>query len=341
MRASCRVAAATLSVILAMVPVASAQQSTPAAEDGKLPSLAPKSQTPWPRTLPQSKPGNPPPEPPIPWSAQEIDAARAHCADLLKGLDVVVIPQAPISEGSECGTPAPVQLVSIGSNPQISFSPPPLLTCEMVAAVHRWLQHEVQPLAREHLGAPIVSVAVMSSFSCRFAKATGRLSEHGRANALDVGALLAADGQAAMVLADWGPIARELTAQTVAAKPDAARKQETPASRPAREAKAPRRVPVLANPIPGITTEYPSVTVGEPRLGTGVYSFGAPSHVGGPKTADTPDPETVSGKALFLRAAHRAACSIFSTVLGPEANKAHKNHFHLDMATRKNSNFCE
>jgi hypothetical protein len=98
---------------------------------------------------------------------------------------------------------------------------------------------------------------------------------------------------------------------------------------------------VLANPIPGITTEYPSVTIGEPRLSTGVYSFGAPSHVGGPKTADTPDPETASGKALFLHAAHRAACSIFSTVLGPEANKAHKNHFHLDMATRKNGNFCE
>jgi hypothetical protein len=28
-------------------------------------------------------------------------------------------------------------------------------------------------------------------------------------------------------------------------------------------------------------------------------------------------------------------------VLGPEANKAHKNHFHLDMAERKSATICE
>src|SRR5262249_13035662 len=160
------------------------------------------------------------------------------------------------------------------------------------------------------LASPIVSVATMSSFSCRFAKATGRLSEHGRVNAIDIGAFMTADGQPALVLADWGPIARELAAQAVAAKPDAARKQEAPASKTEREAKAPRRPPpVLANPIPGITTEFPSVTIGEPplRAGVGLYGFGPPSRVGGPKAADALESETVSGKALFLHAAHRAA----------------------------------
>ena len=37
-------------------------------------------------------------------------------------------------------------------------------------------------------------------------------------------------------------------------------------------------------------------------------------------------------RSQFLRDVHDGACKIFSTVLGPEANEAHKNHFHLDMA---------
>ena len=36
-------------------------------------------------------------------------------------------------------------------------------------------------------------------------------------------------------------------------------------------------------------------------------------------------------KADFLRQVHEAACENFSTVLGPEYNAAHRNHFHLDM----------
>ena len=48
------------------------------------------------------------------------------------------------------------------------------------------------------------------------------------------------------------------------------------------------------------------------------------------------------GKTDFLRAAHRSACKLFNTVLGPEANNAHLNHFHVDMAERiKNTKICE
>ncbi len=35
-------------------------------------------------------------------------------------------------------------------------------------------------------------------------------------------------------------------------------------------------------------------------------------------------------KAEFLRAVHAGACRIFRVVLGPDANQAHSNHFHLD-----------
>ena len=42
-------------------------------------------------------------------------------------------------------------------------------------------------------------------------------------------------------------------------------------------------------------------------------------------------------KSEFVVKAHEAACSIFGTVLGPRANKAHTDHFHLDMEQRDRS----
>ena len=49
----------------------------------------------------------------------------------------------------------------------------------------------------------------------------------------------------------------------------------------------------------------------------------------------------VTAKGRFLRAVHKSACGIFGTVLGPEANEAHRNHFHFDLATRRRRAYCE
>jgi hypothetical protein len=38
---------------------------------------------------------------------------------------------------------------------------------------------------------------------------------------------------------------------------------------------------------------------------------------------------------------HDEACQVFGTTLGPAANDAHKNHFHLDMKARRHAGFCE
>ncbi len=44
---------------------------------------------------------------------------------------------------------------------------------------------------------------------------------------------------------------------------------------------------------------------------------------------------------IFLRRTHEAACGTFSTVPGQEANEAHRNHLHLDLAPRRRNPFCE
>ncbi|MGQ0457740.1 MAG: extensin family protein [Hyphomicrobium sp.] len=48
-----------------------------------------------------------------------------------------------------------------------------------------------------------------------------------------------------------------------------------------------------------------------------------------------PPPPTIKGE--FLHRVHAGACRIFGTTLGPEANNAHRNHFHVDMAQRKSA----
>jgi hypothetical protein len=41
-----------------------------------------------------------------------------------------------------------------------------------------------------------------------------------------------------------------------------------------------------------------------------------------------------------LRALHREACGIFGTVLGPNANRQHANHFHFDTAEYRSGAYC-
>ncbi|MEL6748400.1 MAG: extensin family protein, partial [Pseudomonadota bacterium] len=107
-----------------------------------------------------------------------------------------------------------MRLISIGTGPEIKFTPPARLNCPMVAAVARWIGKRAQQRAAKQLGSRIVSVVNMSAYSCRNRNnsPTGRLSEHAFANALDVGAFKLADGKTVSVLRDWGPAERDLLA---------------------------------------------------------------------------------------------------------------------------------
>ena len=55
-------------------------------------------------------------------------------------------------------------------------------------------------------------------------------------------------------------------------------------------------------------------------------------------------PGTVEAGSKIVRYAHDAACSLFTTVLGPEANALHADHLHLDLGchgTRCIARLCE
>ncbi|MEW5962670.1 MAG: extensin family protein [Pseudomonadota bacterium] len=61
----------------------------------------------------------------------------------------------------------------------------------------------------------------------------------------------------------------------------------------------------------------------------------------GPAAFPGADAEAASARDAFLRAVHRGACGPFTTVLGPDADAAHLDHFHLDLARRRNgASYC-
>jgi hypothetical protein len=293
------------------------------------------------------------------WSAQEIAFAQARCAVLLKGLAVVAVPEGPVREGNECGAPAPMRLISVGKEPQVAFSPPPTLTCDMIAQLHKWMERDVQPLARKFLAAPVVRIEAMSSYSCRnaYGRVHGRLSEHGRANALDIGSFVTAHGQAALVISDWGPTAREVAAAAATSKaapqpgalavrqakqgPAATPQQPQPVASVA-PAEPPGRAAAAAMTGFGLSIPGIMVQIGGGSDKSADSAFAPAQRLGGPKAKGAGPPVLNADARLdFLRAVHAAACRQFGTVLGPEANTSHKNHFHIDMAERPHGAICE
>lgn len=380
----------------ATAPLAVTQAAPPASIPVQTASPAPKSPkkkgADWPKVLPS--PNTPPPE--AEWTAAEIAAERARCTALFNGSDVVAIPSSPIRE-DECGAAAPIELVSVGRNPQVSFSPPAVVTCDMAMALSRWMK-EVQPVARKLLGAEVSRIEIMSSYSCRnaYGRTSTRLSEHGKANAVDIRGFTTVAGLASHVLDDWGPTGRDIRAQVAAAKASAKKAEaeraaaslrgtqptETDRQQPAMAARQPaeRNTAPARNATNSSDRDAPAVSQGfappaisiTPREGGGIRIGGDRSEtdrsiglnppspipgplgrLGGPKPRlDAPGPTLASApgkekpgspdkRTQFHRSIHEIACKMFGTVLGPEANEAHRNHFHLDLAERKRSNFCE
>ncbi len=333
------------------------------------------------------------------WPAADIELAKARCTALLKTVDAVTMPEAPFRSG-DCGTPAPVRLISLGKNPEVSLSPPALVTCDMVVALSKWVKGDLQPLARKHLGGNVIKIETMSDYSCRkaYGRVGNKLSEHGKANALDIRGFTTNKGQDAIVLSGWGQTKRDLARQIAAAKAAADKAEALKATaEQAEQAKieaaaksngSKTAVDTNGRASAGTSAEanIPRATIIDGVPGAGALrdaGFGlAPTRLGGPKDEKSKDKTSKKSKAeakaadkaaiakaaddvdagvpagpgvivapipapagnptmAFLHDAHDAACRIFGTTLGPEANDAHRNHFHVDMAERKVKKICD
>jgi hypothetical protein len=106
--------------------------------------------------------------------------------------------------GNGCTAIGTVQLLDIGT-PVANLG---AMTCPLARAFERWTRNSVQPAARQWLGSPVRKIESFGTYSCRpvNSQAGARLSEHGRANAVDISAFVLADGRRVTVLDGWsGP----------------------------------------------------------------------------------------------------------------------------------------
>jgi hypothetical protein len=160
----------------------------------------------------------------------------------------VIRTKATLGGPSACGAEQPFEMAA-ADNGRVRLKPAALLRCPMIPQVDRWVVEVIEPAARRSFGASVAEITVLGSYSCRPINhvSGGYLSEHGRANALDISAFTLTDGTRISVKRGWHGDWRQ---------------------------------------------------------------------------------------RAFLRAVHDGACAQFSTVLGPDYNSLHRDHFHVDLAYR-------
>jgi hypothetical protein len=112
---------------------------------------------------------------------------------------IAIAPSIPDIKGAGgCGGEDLVRLeaVVLPDMRRVTVKPAAILRCPMASAVADWIRTDMVPLAAS-LGTTITDLDNFDSFECRGRNRVvgAKLSEHGRANALDVRALKLANGQ--------------------------------------------------------------------------------------------------------------------------------------------------
>ena len=180
-------------VLFSALPFAA--ESAPIASKGK-PSA--RSVTALPRTAPLPQP-RPKPAPAIRAAvAPTADAPASGCVQRLAA-GIAVAPSRPAIAGpGACGSGDMVSLEAIWlrGGHRVTLQPPADLRCGMAEAVAHWVRDDLVPAIGSG-GAPLAAITVAASYHCRSRNNVrgGKMSEHGLANALDIGALKLADGK--------------------------------------------------------------------------------------------------------------------------------------------------
>jgi len=143
--------------------------------------------------LPQARPTDIPSEPSVATTSSQF----SECQLRLVGLaDFKALP--PITGPGECVANDVVALdaVLLPDKHRIVLSPSATLRCPMAETIAHWLRDDIAPIIAT-LGTSLRGVETLDSFECRRRNGISgaKISEHGRANALDVRAFKLADGR--------------------------------------------------------------------------------------------------------------------------------------------------
>ncbi len=205
-----------------------AEARSPALRGGFAPETGQQKQrivTPLPKPRPPEAPtvedqegGARPSEP----AAEHAAPAASPCRLALTETVAIAPSIAPIHGPGSCGGDDLVRLeaVVLPDNSHVAVKPAAILRCPMAAAIADWVRSDMAPLAAR-LGTALSDLDNFDSFECRGRNRVSgaKLSEHGRANALDVRALKFVNGQSLSLTDRNAPRAqREAVLQSVCAR---------------------------------------------------------------------------------------------------------------------------
>jgi hypothetical protein len=136
------------------------------------------------------------------WPKDAVTGAREKCERLLRGLDVKLKARDPIGNPRGCGIAYPVLVSAVAG---VDITPAATLNCEMVAALHRWVTQVAQPAAKQEFNTRLTGLQNASSYACRLRNnsSTGKLSEHGLGNAIDIADFRFSNRMEASVAGSW------------------------------------------------------------------------------------------------------------------------------------------
>lgn len=129
-----------------------------------------------------------PVERPVPRSTV-TDMTATTCKNVFALGYAVAVPRPPIEGPGACGASEVVDLagVVLADGRRVAIDPPASLNCVMAEQIAKWLRDDLAPTAAS-IGHPFRTVRNAASYVCRGRNNNprARLSEHGRANALDI-----------------------------------------------------------------------------------------------------------------------------------------------------------
>lgn len=131
------------------------------------------------------------------------DAAKCLAALGASGAGYAPLPDRFYAPG--CQAVGSVRLDRLAGDRDASFTLANLgpVACPLAQAFAAWARYGVDRAARQMLGSPLARVETMGSYACRTVAGGARLSAHSRAEAIDVGAFVLADGRRIAVKAGW------------------------------------------------------------------------------------------------------------------------------------------
>jgi hypothetical protein len=141
-------------------------------------------------------------------TAHQLARAARHpevCFTALDAANVLYTPLDDAPKGEKCGLYNALTL----DRSLTPYSATLRMTCGEAAALYTWERHVARPAAVDILGSPIARIETYGSFSCRNIAGSGRLSEHGRGNAVDISGFRLEDGRLVSVKDFWGKRSKE------------------------------------------------------------------------------------------------------------------------------------